>query len=98
MWIKKHWWGFYVYFTHREACQLTNRSVHGSIASVASGITAMSGGYLAVAGVIAAVMFALMEHIRQKNQNSGYKGVRVKISWAGIYLGSQKQGKGRSPC
>ncbi len=93
--IAKKWWipyGVWIILSHSEACTATNPAIEGPILAK---ITAL-GPWGAVA---AAAVKLQSQVIRDKNQNSGGKGVELLFVWAvGMILDIKRRGKGSSPC
>jgi hypothetical protein len=91
----KKWWvpyGTWIYLTHSEACRVGNSPSVDIILSIIS-----SCGYWAAAA--AAQIYAQRSVVRDKNTNSGGKGVRLLFVWAtGMIMSIERLGKGSSPC
>lgn len=91
--LKYKWWGVEAHLSHKEACQITDPSFH----SVAAGCANFFGGQWGA--IVSVIVLAHVRHIRNMNQKSGKKGVKLKITYAGpTYIGCERRGKGKSPC
>jgi hypothetical protein len=90
--IDKHWWGVEIALTHKEACLWTSSAVNNLGTTIASAV----GG--AWGALVASIVVLHKYYIRDLNVRSGGKGVILKFSWAGVYLGAKRRGTGTSPC
>jgi hypothetical protein len=90
--ISKNWWGVEIKLSHAEVCLWTSSAVNNLGSLIASALGGTWGAL--VAGIVVLHKY----YIRSLNVESGGKGVLLKFSWAGIYLGAKRRGKGLSPC
>lgn len=100
--VQWKWWGFRVRFSHAEACAMTDPNVQKSVSQLAAFIATKVGGLAgAIIAVVAAIVFASMSYIRQKNQHSSGRGVVLEFLWPATYIGCKRRGSGpwsASPC
>lgn len=91
----KKWWvpyGTWIILDHREACRVTSDMAVSAIATAISAI----GPYAAAA---AAAISLQAKYIREKNENSGGKGVKLLFVWAlGVITSIERRSSGKSPC
>lgn len=94
--LKGHWWGVDVKLTHSEACAWTDPTVQALGATLSSHFGGVWGS------IIYAIIAVHKSYIRDKNELSGGKGVKIKMTWVGVYIGCERRGKrsawGDSPC
>ena len=85
-------YGTWIILSHSEACKLTSDM---SVSATATAISSM-GAYAPVA---AAAISLQMKYIREKNEHSGGKGVKLLFVWAvGVITSIERRGSGSSPC
>jgi hypothetical protein len=90
--VKPKWWGINVILSHSEACTWTDPKVN----NVASVIAAAIGNYWGQ--LVTATVILQKNYIRSQNESSGYKGVRLMVTWVGLYIGCERRSTGSSPC
>ena len=92
----KKWWipyGTWIILSHSEACKLTGGM---SVSAISTAISVIGGAYAAIA---AAAISLQAKHIREKNEHSGGKGVKLLFVWAtGIITSIERRDSGNSPC
>jgi hypothetical protein len=85
-------YGTWIILSHSEACKLTSGM---SVSAIATAISSM-GTYAPVA---ASAISLQMKNIREKNEHSGGKGVKLLFVWAvGVITSIERRGSGSSPC
>ena len=85
-------YGTWIILSHSEACKLTTGM---SVTEINIAISSM-GTYAPIA---AAAISLQMVHIRDKNEHSGGKGVKLLFVWAvGVITSIERRGSGSSPC
>ena len=92
---KKYWvpYGTWIILDHGEACHLTSDV---SVGAISSAISAIGSIYAKAA---AAAISLQAKYIREKNENSGGKGVKLLFVWAlGVITSIERRGSGKSPC
>jgi hypothetical protein len=52
----------------------------------------------AIAAIIGAAIWAAMSYIRDRDEHSGGRGVKLKFLWPAVYVGVERRGRGNSPC
>lgn len=86
-------YGTWITLDHSEACRLTSDL---SVSAIAAAISAIGTVFAASA---AAAISLQAKHIREKNEDSGGKGVKLLFVWAlGVITSIQRRGTGKSPC
>jgi len=90
--VKPHWWGINVILGHSETCNWTD-PMRSDVASLIAAATTN-----VYAAIIVAAVNLQKRYIREQNESSGCKGVRLLITWAGIYIGCERRSTGPSQC
>lgn len=85
--------GWWIWLNHDEACQVTSKPVDGIRSFLISCIPGPWSPAVALA-------ISVQSHfIREKNESSGGKGVKLLFIWAtGVITSVERRGTGRSPC
>jgi hypothetical protein len=90
--VETHWWGFYVKLSHREVCVWTSAPWNTAVDLIGR----------ALANPIATAVIAIVKiakaFIRSRNEQSAYKGVKLKFLWPASYIGVSRRGFGPSKC
>jgi hypothetical protein len=86
-------YGIWIVLSHSEACELTSGK---SVSAITTAIGAIGTIYAAIA---AAAISLQAKYIREKNESSGGKGVKLLFVWAlGVITSINRRGSGSSPC
>lgn len=85
--------GWWIYLSHSEACLWTSSPV----SQIRSFLISLIPGPWAPA--VAAAISIQSTYIRNLNQKSGRKGVKLQFIWAtGVITSVNRRGEGSSPC
>lgn len=94
--IHKKWklpLGWWIVLSHGEACTWTSSTASAVRTAIISKFPAPWGP------LVAAVIGAQSNKIRELNEKSGGKGVKLLFLWAtGMISSIERRGKGTSPC
>ena len=84
-------YGFWLHLTHKEACTITKKDTVDLV------LAALPTAWWAA--IVAAAIYFQAQYIREKNQKSGKKGVRLFFNIpVGVFTHVERKGKGASPC